>query len=251
MLNTPSDIFLDRDGSALIVDTANDRIRRIEKQGNEPEPPPVTPPTTPPAGAGSITLSPVNVLHAATLLESDLAPGQLAYVTGTAFNNPEVTLSGEPLPLLEVSPTRLTVQIPQSAKPGFVELAVRNDGQIYGRLAIKIAGTNPGILTEGNGKGLALALNADGQRNGPDNPAERGSVVSLFITGDGGASPGEIADVAGYAANVVWFGPAPTLIGITQVNVQTPGGFAPSGAVSVTLAFDGVRTQPGVTIFSR
>ena len=157
-------IFLDRDGSALIVDTANDRIRRIEKQGNEPEPPPVTPPTTPPAGAGSITLSPVNVLHAATLLESDLAPGQLAYVTGTAFNNPEVTLSGEPLPLLEVSPTRLTVQIPQSAKPGFVELAVRNDGQIYGRLAIKIAGTNPGILTEGNGKNLALALNADGQQ---------------------------------------------------------------------------------------
>ncbi len=249
MLRSPTDVWPDADGSALIADTGNDRIRRIEIVRNEPEPPPVTPQQPPPTGA-PITLSPITVLHAATLLESDLAPGQLAYVDGKDMTAPEVTIADQPVRILEASSGRLTILVPV-LPPGFAELAVKLQGQLFGKTAVRIAGAVPGILTVAGGKGQALALNSDGTVNGLDNPAARGSVVSLFITGDAGLAPGQTAEIGGYPADVVWSGAAPGLIGITQVNIQTPGGFSPSGAVGVTLAFEGYKTQTGVTIYSR
>lgn len=246
MLNGPTDVWPEPDGSALIVDTGNDRLRRIEKVQNEPEKPVVTPPST----ASPITLSPIRVLHVATRQESDVAPGQLAWIEGKDLTSPEVTISGAPVQILEATSSRLTIQIPALAA-GWVEVAVKSAGQLYGKTALRIIPSVPGILTVADGKGQALAVNADGQVNGPDHPAERGSVISLFLTGDGGLAPNSFADIAGYQAEILWAGPAPTLIGVTQANIQTPGGFAPSGTVPITLGFDALRTQPGVTIVSR
>jgi uncharacterized protein (TIGR03437 family) len=125
---------------------------------------------------------------------------------------------------------------------------------VYGKAAVEVVASAPGILTIAGGKGQALAINsADGTPNSVTNPVDRGAAISFFVTGDGAASPSQrvAAEIGGYPAEVLWSGPAPGLIGVRQVNVQTPGGFAPSGVVSVRLLFDGVATQPGVTIVSR
>ena len=82
-------------------------------------------------------------------------------------------------------------------------------------------------------------------------PADRRDIVSFFVTGQGAGDRTVTAEIGGYPADVIWSGPAPGLTGIYQVNVQMPGGFAPSGVVTVRLLFNGLATQSGVTIMSR
>jgi uncharacterized protein (TIGR03437 family) len=63
---------------------------------------------------------------------------------------------------------------------------------------VDVVASKPGIFTlNGSGSGQAAVLNQDGSINSPRNPADPGSVVSLFLTGTGQTSPpsveGEIA----------------------------------------------------------
>lgn len=83
--------------------------------------------------------------------------------------------------------------------------------------------------------------------NAAANPAARGSIVVLFLTGDGGASSADLR-IAGYPAEVLYAGPAPGLLGVMQVNARLPGGFLPSGALEAVVSLSGVSTQAGVTI---
>ena len=77
-------------------------------------------------------------------------------------------------------------------------------------------------------------LNEDGNPNLPAAPADRGSIVSLFATGDGGG-PIEVR-FAGYLAEILYSGPAPGYPGVTQINARVPGGFLAPGQVPVTIA---------------
>jgi uncharacterized protein (TIGR03437 family) len=116
----------------------------------------------------------------------------------------------------------------------------------------------PGIFTQNySGTGPGAILNQDGVTgNGPGTPAAKGSVVSVYMTGEGQTSPAGVtgaiapvnvpapwkqpqlratATVGGLPALVQYYGSAPGLVsGVMQVNVEIPAN-APSGAVPIVI----------------
>jgi uncharacterized protein (TIGR03437 family) len=107
---------------------------------------------------------------------------------------------------------------------------------------------------DGTGGGQGAILNNDGSVNSYDNPAQRGSVVSLFGTGLGQTIPvsedGMINDsltlpaavlpvtalIDGQPAEILYAGAAPGMLhGFVQVNVRIPAALISTGDVRVTL----------------
>src|SRR5208337_3081596 len=105
--------------------------------------------------------------------------------------------------------------------------------------------------------GPGAILNQDGVTvNGPGTAAAKGSVVSVYMTGEGQTSPAGVtgaiapvnapapwkqpqlnvtATIAGLPASVKYYGSAPGLVsGVMQVNVQIPPN-APTGALQIVI----------------
>ncbi|HYO81180.1 MAG TPA: hypothetical protein VES20_07250 [Bryobacteraceae bacterium] len=243
-LNAPQDVLPMPDGTVLIADTGNDRIRRLTPLPAEPSA--VKP-------AQDLQYGTVAVRHAATLRTGgDVAPGQLVYVQMDGITRANgVQFSGQPGTLLAASENQLTVRAPMSIVPGPVEVWVTEGTSPKARAALNGAFSAPGILTAQGGVGQALVSNENGTLNAQQNPAARGSVVSFYLTGEGDNLLPPKVRISGTEAEVVWYGRAPDMAGVFQINVRTPAGFAPSGVVSVEMTVNGVATQPGVTMISR
>jgi len=140
-----------------------------------------------------------------------------------------------------------------------------------------VAANSPGFFTlSANGKGQAAARNQDGITvNGPANPAARGSVISLYGTGQGQVSPA-VADGAPAPANppastvavptsdattcrttqpsvcvaigsafgeILFSGLAPTYAGLWQLNVRIPTDITPGNAVGVRVVINGATSN--------
>jgi uncharacterized protein (TIGR03437 family) len=143
-------------------------------------------------------------------------------------------------------------------------------------VAYIVASAAPGIYTlnqQGNGPGAIL--NQDFSINGPGKPASAGSVVAIYMTGEGQTAPQGVtgsvipangsllknpllkvtATVGGLPATVAFAGSAPGFVsGVLQVNVIIPAGLT-SGqqAVVVTLGdptapSGSFSSQAGVTV---
>ena len=138
---------------------------------------------------------------------------------------------------------------------------------IYG-LQLRVAATSPGIFTSNtSGRGNAAALNQDGSLNSAANPANPGSVVVLYVTGEGAVTPtvsdgtlsqtplakpvaAVVVRIGTLPAAVEYAGAAPNLVaGLMQINVRVPMGIAGDVPVSVTIG--GNPSQTGVTIAVR
>jgi uncharacterized protein (TIGR03437 family) len=131
-------------------------------------------------------------------------------------------------------------------------------------IQLSVAPTAPGIFA--NQSGQAAALNANGTINSSFNPAQKGTPIVLYATGEGVTSPpgatGQVNTVnlkhpiasvsviiGGQPAEVQYAGSAPGFIsGALQVNALIPD-TAPSGsAVSVVLIIGGASSQGATTI---
>jgi uncharacterized protein (TIGR03437 family) len=119
-----------------------------------------------------------------------------------------------------------------------------------------------------NAVGQGAVLNEDSSINGPLNPAARGTVIQIFVTGGGETSPpltpGGVAPVPpplhllianvqvqldGIDAPVQFAGAAPqSIFGLVQVNATVPLGIAPGAAVALMVTIDGIPAQAGVTV---
>ena len=108
---------------------------------------------------------------------------------------------------------------------------------------VDVVTTSPSIFTVSqDGQGQAAALNQDNSVNSVTNPAPRGSVLQLYLTGAGPTNPplapGESADPFGdplvltqteptvtinaRPARVLFSGMAPGFVGLWQINVEIP-----------------------------
>ena len=133
----------------------------------------------------------------------------------------------------------------------------------------KVVGAAPGIFTSGAaGQGQAAALNGDLTPNSVTNPAARGSVISVFGTGEGHTHPpgqdGRViasdlrhpvlpvqARIGGHDAEITYVGSAPGLVsGVFQANIRIPDDIEP-GTVAIELQFGDAVTQPGVSVAVR
>jgi uncharacterized protein (TIGR03437 family) len=181
----------------------------------------------------------------------------------------QVTVNGTSSSIFFTSPGQINFVIPWNAPTSgtaLVDVIQASTGQILGSSSINMGSVSPGIfacpLSSANLR-QACILNEDGSLNGIGAPAQRGHIIEIFGTGQGlvpnppaegtppsgavsspiaprvliggqfpeqyQAQPGDPSD----KSFVKYFGLAPGLVGLWQLNLQIPMGVAPSNNVSL------------------
>ena len=231
--------------------------------------------------------TPFHVIGAATGNDDSIAPGQMVSIYGdnigpatpaglqvaggrvtTSLGGVEVLFDGQAAPLTYVSANQINAIAPYAVRNRTATtVQIRLNGQTSASLSVPVIDSMPGIFTvDSTGRGQAAALNDNGTPNSLSNPARRGSILVLYATGEGVASPA-VADgqvnssvfpkpvaavsvrIGGQPAVVHYAGAAPGFVaGVMQINVQIPAGvkFGPNVPVSVVI---GNQASPsGVTV---
>lgn len=203
-----------------------------------------------------------SVLNAASLFPGPVtpfptgavAPGEIVTLFGNGFGSPQfgyVSFNQFPAQILYSSDCQINAVVPFELQPGLPAfVTVQAGAQTIGPIKLPVVVAAPGIFTTTeSGTGQGAILNQDGSVNSSSNPAARGSIVSVYMTGVGALNPpiadgspgpltppfpmpvvGVSASIGGVAAPIAFAGQAPGLIaGATQVNVQIPQS-APVGA---------------------
>lgn len=269
-LNGPWGLVLDGSGNLYVADSANHRVRRLTPA---PDPDPVE-------------VEEAVVLNAASFVPGVVAPGELVSIFGdnirpetaatvsldasglasTELAGYQVLFDGTPAALLLVTHGQINAQVPYNvAGHGTTKIEVRQGKELRAQAAVQVGEAAPGIFTVSGGAGQVLAVNEDASHNSAANPAARGSVVTLYATGEGRTEP-EGANgmparapypkpvlpvkltIGRYDAEILYAGAAPGMVGLMQINARLPAGFVPTGELAVELTVGVAASQPGVTI---
>jgi uncharacterized protein (TIGR03437 family) len=190
----------------------------------------------------------------------------------TTLGGVQVLINGFACPLTYVSATQVNAVVPYEVAPLVAaSVLVKYLGQTSNGVTVNIATTSPGTFTlNGSGTGPAAALNSNNTVNAPNNPAARGDLIVLYLTGEGQTSPAGVTGkvttvsstppltpgpllpiaitIAGQPANYTFAGEAPTFVsGVLQLNVSVPTNIS-AGDVSLVVSIGGNTTQTGVTV---
>ena len=202
-----------------------------------------------------------------TLAGAQLTPsGMLA----TMVADTQVTFDNVPAPIIYASAKQTSVMVPYevTGRPT-TQVRVTYKGVTSDPVTYNVTGTVPGIYTQNSqGNGPGSILNQDLTVNGPGNPAAKGSVVAVYMTGEGATQPpgttGAVAGtsgnplnktpltvtatVGGQPATVEYYSEAPGIVyGVMQVNVRIPANTS-SGAQAIVITVGSNSTQPNVTV---
>ena len=208
------------------------------------------------------------VANAASYSAGAVAPGEAVVIWGRSLGGATARFDGIAAPLIYTTPTQLCAVVPyELAGRSQSKLQVESQGISSAPFAVPVGASAPGLFAlDGSGQGQGAILNQDNSVNGPFNPAARGTVVTLFGTGEGQTIPAGVdgripdasslaqpvlpvtASIGGQAAEVIYAGSAPGQVsGILQVNLRVPSSIAPAAAVPVIITI-GIGSQSGVTI---
>jgi uncharacterized protein (TIGR03437 family) len=161
-----------------------------------------------------------------------------------SIDNTSLSINGAHVPLFFVSPGQINAQAPYETVPGLADFVVTANGNLGFQRYVKVNASAPSFFITADGQ--AIAQNQDGTLNTPANPAQAGSFVTVYFTGQG-ASTNQVAtgaaaplsplSVPNAGANVTvgtirgtiqFIGLTPTFVGLSQLNVQlspsTPAG---------------------------
>jgi uncharacterized protein (TIGR03437 family) len=242
-----------------------------------------------------VYLNPIGVVNAASYqpITASLAPGEVITLFGTdlspvtqavsggqpflpSLGGVSVSIDGIPCPIYFVSPTQISVIAPYelaSNQSGLANIQVINGQDPSNVVQMYLTDAAPGVFSlettpplvtisgepSMDGIGYAAALHAaTGAPVTPDNPAEPGEYISVFLTGLGTVTPtisdgvtgplnplswAEVYQVGnltvlfndfkigstGNVGNIEYAGLAPGLAGLYQLNVQVPEGVLGAG----------------------
>ena len=238
-----------------------------------------------------IQISSAGVLNAASFLSGAVSPGEIITIFGEGIGptigaglqlttdqqsltnlvaGTRVLFDGNPAPLIYVSSLQVSAIVPYALDgQTTTRMQVEYQGFPSSEVTLNVVPTNPALFTiDASGSGQGAILNQDTSVNSALNPAQKGSIVVLFATGEGQtvprgsdgalankALPKPVAAVAvqmgGIDARILYSGAAPGLpAGVIQVNVQIPPN-APSGAIPVVLRVGTASSPPNVTVAIR
>jgi uncharacterized protein (TIGR03437 family) len=234
-LNYPCDLTVDDSGRIWIADSGNHRIRRLSPRAT----------VVPPAPVEKLT-----VLHAASLRETAIAPGQIVSILGRGLGS-DVRFDGRPAKVTLAGDERVDAQAPFTiAGRASTLVEVRRDGVLRGAAEVPVTNAAPALYTTGGGTGQAVALNQDGSLNSAVNPALKGTYIVLYATGQGDLQAGQSVSLAvgGHVAEVAYAGEPPDMPGVMQINARLPGAFGPGGILEVVLTVGAASSPQGVTI---
>jgi len=177
----------------------------------------------------------------------------------------QVLVNGTAAPLLYVGAGQINAVAPYEIAGSVgrsVGVQVLNNGVQSNSLNVNVVATAPAVFSLGNGQGAIL--NQDGSVNGPGNPAARGSVISIYGTGEGQLNPpgvdgslatGTVASlprpaapfsltIGGATANYTYAGTAPqSFEGFLQVNAVIPSNIQ-TGNQPVVLTVGNASSSP-------
>lgn len=189
-----------------------------------------------------------------------VAGGEVVSIYGMGLgSNGQVTFDGIGAPLLYASPTQINAVVPLAVR-GREQARMRvTGGGVSLEMPVYVAAYVPEIfrLADGN----AAAINEDGTLNTARNPAKKGSVVAMWVTGVWGSAPGEDGVEAGAVdhqccgvivgeftrarAEVLYGGTAPGLVtGVSQVNFRIPPEHPDGPRTMITLTAGGESSTP-------
>jgi uncharacterized protein (TIGR03437 family) len=223
------------------------------------------------------------VVNAASYQAGALVPGEIISIFGsrlgpsdsvvfaldpvtqkvpTTLGGTTVAFDGKPAPLFFVSDKQVNLQVPyELIGSSSAQMVVGVAGLSQASLSVGITDSAPGVFTVDGVH--AAALNQDSTLNTADNPAAAGSVIQLYLTGQGflnakvetGALapttppfPAPVEPVGvnmdGFQAKVDFSGLAPGYVGLTQVNAEIPRGITPSNHVRVVVGVGFNQSAP-------
>lgn len=223
------------------------------------------------------------VVNAASYRGGSVAPGEVVAVFGTELGpnaalgvrlaadgrvasqlgDVRLLFDGIAAPLLYSGAGQLLAVVPYAiAGKQKTSVQLERGSARSAALEMNVAASWPGLFTaSATGSGQAAMFNQDGSLNGPARRAARGSIVTLFGTGEGVVSPaprdGDITGaslptpvlpvrvkIGGIDAEVLYAGAAPSLVaGVLQLNVRVPAGVAAGEAVPVELLIGAFVSQ--------
>jgi uncharacterized protein (TIGR03437 family) len=231
-LNAPSDVLVNGN-SVYVTDSGNNRIRLLA------------------GSATQVTAAPITVVsavNAASLTPGPIAPGMLLALLGTGLttedtSQAQVLFNAIPAPVLSINTTEVLVRVPVSlVGVQSVQISVNQLGPI----TASVVEAAPALFA--NASGQAAVVNADGTLNSAANPAARGSVITLFGTGEGVTGLPFSLSIGGYAASILYAGPSGNYPGMFQINAEIPGGYLTAGTFPVLVGVGTFSSQAGVVI---
>ncbi|MFN0170569.1 MAG: BACON domain-containing protein [Bryobacteraceae bacterium] len=216
------------------------------------------------------------VLNGASLQAADLSAGLIFTIKGTGLGplrgevftvgtdgrvsttlaNVRVFFDDTPSAILYAQADQINAIVPYGVANRFgARLRVEYFAVRSTTVDVRIAPASPGIFTvTQTGSGQGAILNQNNSVNSASNPADRGTVIALYCTGEGQTNPSGVdggvnsrapfpapiqevrAFIGGVEAPVRYAGAAPTFVaGVMQVNVQVPQGVTPGSAVPITI----------------
>ncbi len=243
-----------------------------------------------PLAAPAPSFSASDVAHTASFARGPIAPGQLIAIFGsnlgptaevgaaidpatgrlaTTRAGVTVLFNDLPGPLLYVQQRQINVQVPyELAGQSSVRIVVRYLENSSAPVIVPLAAAAPGIFAASRGTGQAALLNQDSSLNSAANPAAPGSVVAIFLTGQGLTNPAAVTgaltpapypvpvlevtvQIGGRNATTTFIGLAPELAGLLQINAVVPEETVPGDNVPLQVTIGAASSQPGVTLAVR
>ena len=221
--------------------------------------------------------------NGASFIEGPVAPGEIVTLRGSGFGpvtgvvpagGAATTLGGAqvffnnlPAPLLYAQSQQINAVVPwELAGHTTTQVHVEYLGVPGNAATIRLAASAPGVFYLDFKSQQGAILNEDGTVNSALNPAQAGSVITIFGTGGGLTSPlgvtGGLWPASPLAmlnlpvsvrigfldAPVLYAGAAPTLIsGVIQINARVPGSLPASAAWPVDVKI-GDASSPSSTV---
>jgi len=229
--------------------------------------------------AASVAPPQITKIVSAADMVSPVAPGGLISILGnqlsatnlasseiplaTALANSCLTVNGQPMPLVFVSPNQINAQMPAKAV-GDVTINVHTPGGISDNFNLRVQPTAPAIFlsgTAGPETNLPVVVRSVNNLLVTDsNPIHRNDSLTIYLTGCGGTTPPvtdgfpapsnplaqalslPVVALGGTQLPVTYAGLAPGQVGVCQINASVPTN-TPTGLGMPLLINQGGNTQ--------
>ena len=209
-----------------------------------------------------------------TFFGKDMGPVQLAGarfdgagLVASSVAGTRVLFDDVPAPIIYTSAGQLSVVVPYSVEgKATTQVQVEFEGRRSNPIALPVNLAAPAIFTaDSSGRGQGAILNQNGTLNNIRNQADKGSVVVLYLTGEGATTPTGVdgrpsgagaprpklpvnVSIGGVDALVEYAAGAPGLVaGVMQINVRVPLSVQ-GGELPVVVSVGSAVSRSNVTV---